>query len=295
MTRLYPRKQTFLIFIICIIAVAGALYYSRGNSSSQKTPDNSALTAKKSDAEIAGGLDSNTDWKKQFFDTSSTSKPYNPTSKSLSSSIKNEPLTATDILGRNFFTTYMKLRQGGLTNDSQAITEAANQVISESMSGVAEPKRYSVENIKVIRADTLELSRAYAEKLMAILKSWMPAKNEAEVAMNAFEKDDMALLKGIDPIISGYKSTLSNLIALPVPTNLAQFHLSLVNGISMQISNAESLRKSDTDPVSGLAAIGQELKSLETIANAISGMQIYFDSVGIVFTLPSSGSILQSR
>jgi hypothetical protein len=80
-----------------------------------------------------------------------------------------------------------------------------------------------------------------------------------------------------------------------VPQILAQSHLDLINGLSSQVFNAQALRNSDKDPLTGLAAIGMEIKSLQVIANSMAKMQRIFTEQGIVFVLPSSGSILQSR
>jgi hypothetical protein len=98
-------------------------------------------------------------------------------------------------------------------------------------------------------------------------------------------------LKKIDPIIAGYKTAKTRLLATVVPDTLALPHLDLINGISMQIFNAESLRNSDKDPLTALAAVSLEVKSLETIAVAIRKMQNSFVLSGITFVLPTSGSI----
>jgi hypothetical protein len=128
-----------------------------------------------------------------------------------------------------------------------------------------------------------------------ILKETMPEKNEAEIAMIAFESGDMSILKTIDVVTTGYKNAVSKLLTTPVPQVLAQYHLDLINGLSSQVFNARSLRNSDKDPLTGLAAIGMEIKNLKSIANAIAGMQNVFTEQGITFVLPASGSVLQSK
>jgi hypothetical protein len=144
-------------------------------------------------------------------------------------------------------------------------------------------------------SNTLQQSVKYAEELMSILSKWMPAVNEVEILTDALESGDMDLLKQIDPIISGYKNAVIKLKSMTVPDVLALPHLDLINGISMQTFNAESLRNADKDPLTSVAAISMEVKSLETIAMAIGRMQSIFANAGINFITPQSGSILQSR
>jgi hypothetical protein len=206
------------------------------------------------------------------------------------------PLNPTEALGRDFFTKYVELRQSGLNNDQKAVDTVATQLIKEGVAKVSQPKSYTSKDIVIIPVGTtVDATKLYAENLVKILKSWMPVKNEAEIAMEAFEKGDMDLLKGIDPIILGYKTALTKLLATPVVQPLAESHLDLINAISLQAFNAKGLRNSDEDPLTGLAAISLEIKSLEAIATAIGKMQSHFASSGIVFNLPISGSILQSQ
>jgi len=291
----YPRKQTIFIFFICIIAIAAVAFYVRSIAVKNKPADSQPLLVG-TDEKALAPIITDTDWKKSFFNDSTSTGAFKTGSKASKSSSKEEPLTATDILGQNFFTRYVELRQLGLTKDTQAVADAANQVIAESVASVARPKVYSMTDIKVISSENNPIViKSYAESLMNILKSDMPEQNEAEIAMNAFEKGDMALLSGIDHVISGYQSALNGLISTPAPQPLAQYHLDLLNAISMQTFNAKSLRKADTDPVTALAAISLEVKSLEALSMAIGGMQNYFTNAGVTFVPPISGSILQSK
>ncbi len=294
-----PRPQTVLIFLICSITVgmvALSVYgwpnfgkFSYSNNTIAQIP--APITATASDF---GGQN---DWQKQFFENDKTGA-YKATEKTTAKpAAKNLPLTATDLLGRNFFTKYVELRQSGLSSDAKAVNNAAAAVISESLAGIAgiaEPKVYSLKDLKVV-ADNIETTKAYAENLMKILKDWMPAKNEVEITMNAFEKNDMTLLKNIDMVTNGYKSVSAKLLALPVNQTLAGDHLDLINGINLQIFNARALRRADVDPVTALAAINLEIKSLEAISKAVGNMQNYFTKAGIVFVPPVSSTILQTQ
>lgn len=296
MAKNYPRNYTVLIFVICLLFVLGTFVLVDGFPSTKNSIKYQNNSAQPTIVSVESQAGEASDWQKQFFDKKSDQiyeiKPADTTK----TTTKEEPLNPTELFGRNFFTKYVELKKSGLDNDPKAIDSVTSQLMSESFAGITAPKTYSASNIRVVVADPeLNASKIYAQELMKILKEWMPEKNEAEIAMMAFESGDMTLLKGIDPIISGYKKTVSKLLLLPVVQPLAQYHLDLINGISVQTFNAEALRNSDKDPLTGLAAISMEIKSLQAISGAMAQMQNYFAQNQIVFSLPVSGAILQSQ
>ena len=291
----YPRKQTLFIFFICLILVLGTAIFVNGFPStkkqvSYKNDSNKTVVVANDNTEVSGSPE----WEKSFFDEQEKVSVKNTKNLEKVAPAK-ENLNPTDLFGRNFFTKYTELRQSGLTNNTSAVNNAVSELIGESLTGIKGPTMYTLKDIKSTTNVDTESVRQYAQNLMSILGDWMPAKNEVEILTSALESGDMEKLKEIDKIVVGYKTALNRLKATDVPETLALPHLNLINGISMQIFNAESLRNADKDPLTGLAAISLEVKSLETIALAIGKMQNIFSLAGISFVTPTSGSILQSR
>lgn len=293
----YPSKQTFIIFIICLFSVIGTSFLVNGfPSTKNKVVYQNTSVQPKIITNDNVSIEEDTEWKKAFLDTNSKINLNSSKTNSADKTVKkDEVLNPTELLGRNFFTKYVQLRQSGLTADTSAINTIANQIISDGISSIKGPNSYTTKDITILAGSDISIIKKYAEDLLKILKDSMPQKNEAEIAMMAFESGDMSLLQEIDKIVIGYKNAVNKLVSTPVPQILAQYHLDLINGLSKQVFNAQSLRNSDKDPLTGLAAIGTEIKSLQAIANAIAGMQNVFTNQGIVFVLPASGSILQSR
>ncbi len=296
MARNYPRNQTTTIFIICLILVLGTAFYMNGLPSAKSQVSYKNLSSKTQVIADIKNDEGDTKWQQAFFDEQKQvdlSKAENIAQKPAT---KSEPLTPTALLGRNFFTKYTELRRAGLTNDSSTVNAVANQIVNESASGLKKPNTYTVKDVKIsYQPSDITATKNYAESLMAILKVWMPEKNEVEIVIFALENDEMEHLKTIDPIIKGYETALSRLLNTSVPSSFASYHLSLINGISMQIYNARALRNVDTDPLTGLSAISLEVKSLEMVAKALAQMQNQFTKEGITFVVPQSGSILQNR
>jgi len=291
----YPRKQTVIIFVICLFFVLGTSFLVNGlpSTKSKVMYQNTSILPQVIANDLS--VDPGTEWQKAFLDPKASVKLASTSVVADKTKIKEEPLNPTGLLGRNFFTKYVQLRQSGLTTDTNAVNAVATQVINDGISSIKGPVSYSVKDIKVLKNSDLVVTKKYAEDLVKILKDTMPEKNEAEIAMMAFDSGDMSILKTIDVVITGYKNAVSKLLITPVPQILAQYHLDLINGLSSQIFNARSLRNSDKDPLTGLAAIGMEIKSLKSIANAIAGMQNIFAEKGITFVLPASESVLQSK
>ena len=295
MAKYYPRSQTFITFIVSGFFVVGTYVAINGlpNSSKQVSFKNEPVKP------IINVKEDSTfqeePWQKEFFDQKQQKVD---TKKATDINKTNQPqkLTATEVFSRNFFTKYAELRQSGLNNNANAVESVTNQLINESLDKMDGAKVYNLKDIKIDpNANDTQSIRNYAESLMNILGKWMPDKNEAEIVTNALESDNMELLKDIDPIISGYQKTLNSLKTLKVPETLALPHLNLINGVSMQIYNAKSLRNTEKDPLTALSGISREVQSLETIAKSIASMQEIFSERGITFVVPSSGSILQSR
>ena len=293
MARSYPRKQTFIIFIICLFFVIGTSFLVNGVPSTKNRVAYQNTTSQPKIITSGNYIETEGDWQKAFLDTKNNIKINSSTI--VEDKTKEQPLNPTELLGRNFFTKYVQLKQSGLTTDTDAVNTITTQIINDGVSSIKGPNSYTAKDIKILSGSDITIIKKYAEDLMKILKDSMPEKNEAEVAMIAFESGDMSILQEIDKIVTGYRNAVNKLIATPVPQILAQSHLDLINGLSSQVFNAQALRNSDKDPLTGLAAIGMEIKSLQAIANSIAKMSRIFTEQGIVFVLPSSGSILQSR
>ncbi|MEI8248940.1 MAG: hypothetical protein WCG07_00380 [Candidatus Taylorbacteria bacterium] len=289
----YPRKQTIIIAGVCIIAIGATAFYVRSQHSGTTDQQVSVLGEQQASSTIVLATSSE-DWKKAFFGATGTQAIAKL--KANSATETPEELTATDILGRNFFTQFVQLKQSGLANDQASIDAVNTKLISDSLNSIPAPKLYGSKDITLSKNTSFkDTASTYAIALARILAQDMPTQNEAEVAEAAFSSGDLTQLKNIAPIVQGYKAGVIELLKTPVPQTLVQYHLNLINGLSIQAYNAEALQKSDVDPIRGLAAISLEIKGLQTISEAIGSMQSYFAVAGIPFTAEKSGTILQSK
>lgn len=277
----YPRKQTVIILLVSVMAVGATAYYAKMGSSGSNPAASSAEAAPVVQAAHLATIPDNGTWKKEFIDASSSvSFKAARTSKS---SAAADQLTATDVLGRQFLTKYAELKKAGLTADRQTVSDVANQLVQSSISNIQTPQPYTLKSLHIVQTSDASSLGPYSASLSGILNSYIPDQdhNEAVVAEQALDQNDMSVLQQIDPLIMRYKTAIQALLTMRVPQALAQYHLDLVNGIGMALFNAEALRHTDTDPIKGMAAVGLEVTALETMSNAMTSIKQFLNSAGV--------------
>jgi len=281
----YPRKQTVMIFAVSVIAVGAAAWYVKSQPASDlgKAASAAAVVAAIEPTIVDPKLN-NTDWQKQFYNKS-TGDAFKTSSAKSTAAAPGESLTATDILARNFMMKYMQIHQAGMDTDQQTVSNAANQMIADSLSSVQTPRSFGISDLHVIPNIDRTTLIAYANSISAILNSYIPDQNhnEATIATQALDQNNMALLKSIDPIVANYRQAAAALILVRVPQPLAQYHLNLLNGVAVALFNAKALRNLENDPLTGLAAIGMEITGLQAMSDAQDKIQSYLNAMGVPY------------
>lgn len=277
MAKLRPHTSTVIISIVCILVVLGTTIYVYRPSTDSNLATQDLITTPTSLDQVA--TVSNNDWQKAFFGGGTNSNTKNGTASTQSSS--PEKLTDTDLMGRDFFVAYAQLHQSGMDTNQQSVDAAAKQVITNYVARMPSPTLYTKDAITTTKADDTKTLQAYARSVKLTLQSDMPSQNEAVIIAQAYDANDLSLLKKIDPIIAGYKKTIKDLLGTTVPISMASYHVSLINGISRALYNAEALRNTDTDPARSVVAINQEVPALQAISDAISNIQAYLTARGV--------------
>ena len=282
----YPRKQTLVIFVICAVAVGGAaLYVYRASSGSPVPLAPVSVAIGANSAEDVAPTASN--WRAQFLGGASSTGSFATAQAASATSpvADDQPLTPTDIFGREFFTDYMQLHQAGLDTDTGAVSNMNDQLVSDSVQNIPAPTTYTESDLHVVAENDPASLQAYAAAVLNVLNTDVPDQdhNEAILAEQALEQSDMSQLKKLDPVISNYQIGLSTMLAMDVPGPLVQYHLEITNGIAISLYNAQALRKVDTDPLSSLGAVSLETAGLQSMDNGLTGLMQYFAAAGIPF------------
>ncbi len=278
----YQRKQTTVVSAICFVVVVCTIVYVYGASWGLGGPKAQSVSIADSAGSTPNQMFADTNWKNTFFSvSSSTLDAYKLDSLAKPISTTTEKLTQTDLLGRDFFSTYIQLRQAGLNTDENAVKSATNQLISDAVSNMQSPTVYSGSLLVVTDLDNKTTLMNYFSDLSSVLATNYPKTNEAVVANDALSTGNTEKLKEIDLIITKYEALIKALLIIKVPKALAPYHINLINGVSMQLFNAKALRHVDTDPVQGLAAVQLEGPALQAMSTALTDISAYLNRRGI--------------
>jgi hypothetical protein len=278
----YPRKQTVIIFVVCLAIVLATAYFTSSgsqvsasdlqNTLSVSVPDTSDV---KNQANLQNidttGLP---DWKEQF---SNAAKPDSGTKAPASP----EKLTQTDSFARDFFTRYVELKQANLLNNDDIVNQTAADLVTAHIS--TDPaKVYAERDIHIVPSSQASLT-SYSQAIARIMESYTIKKNEAAIIQDYLAKDDPNILKQITPIVTTYKRMISAIVVLPVPADLSEADLELLNSFSIFKTAAENLMRTDSDSVAGLSGVSSHAEGIVGMITALTDIHDTLRDKGVVF------------
>ncbi len=297
----FPTRNVFLI-ILAILLVGGAFFfaeYRNKQANSIYVAPKVTASSNNPSAELDTDNDGMKDWEEILVGTD----PKDPKSKaSLTSSTSitqdltkenKEKLTQTDLISRDFFARYMELRQLGSAGDAFS----QDELVSKTIRGIVlpVPKSYVSTDIKTKTDTSKEAIKAYGNDIASIFaRNAIKSRNEAVIAKDALETEDLEKLKEIDPIIKSYKNIINSLLDLPAPSAVATLHLDLINSVNHAIFVAESLRKVEQDPISALQGVNLYQVAEKNLRNSVLSIKSYYSYLGIYFEPSEPGYIFRS-
>lgn len=266
-----------LVFIVCAAIVGGVAWYVKSSHKVDGTAiqEPETVVGTTYDYKVAP---QNTDWRKQFLASSTESIRF--AGDSGKPTLRSEPLTVTDQLGINMFMQYWTAKQSGLEKDPQVVSSITEKFVG-GVGGLIPGLSYDESDLKIGPDSDFAALERYAQSTFSSLGK-IPQQDAATIAKDAFDNDDMEILKQIDAIVSSYDKILGELGTTVVPAPLVQNHLDLINGIAIALENAKAIRIADKDPARSLAAISNYMTGYEKISSAVSGIDDYYSSRGIL-------------
>ncbi len=231
------------------------------NKNTDKNPENSA------------------DWKKVLLANENTDTK---TVKDLTQ--KQETLTATDILGRDFFARYMEMRQMGNINDKANQDELISQVLKNGVL-LANPKVYTIADVITINDDSAAAIKKYGNDIGQVFKTYtIKSRNETVIAKDAMDKGDNKILEELNPIITSYRNILNGIIRVKTPQSFSKLQLNLINSMSSLLFVVENLKKISSDPFTGVQAASKYIPSVQMYASAVNAIKDQMILQGIKYS-----------
>lgn len=218
-------------------------------------------------------------------------KGPNDKADSAKNAITAQALTPNEKLARDFFARYMELSQIGLAQDKTSQAELIGQVIQNG-SVIAKPKTYEAKDILTSEDSSKEAIKTYGNAVGALFIKYNnpQARNEVVIAKEAVEKEELGLLKELDPIIATYKNILNGMLKLQAPQSLSSTHLHFINAVSILLYSAESLRKIEVDSLGGVAGASIWLSGASALNSAFNELKVSFSANGVVFGPGDAGA-----
>jgi len=291
----YPQKQTLVISLVCIVAVAAVAIYAHGQAfTGQETGDRSmSVSAQNNHTQPYSGLIStSTDWKKNFFGNVATGSSFSTTKSGVSTS-PEEKLTATDRLSRDVFTQVMNLNQTGLINNNAVVSNTVSGLLAKNYSSSDEPRTYAMTDILINPDNSISALKAYGNGVGSVLETYGPKQDNATLALAGIQGKDPAYGKELQANADDYHAILTRLLAIPAPQSVSAYHLGIVNGASYMMYIASALSVAGTDAMRSMEALGMYqtafsdgLQNLLMIRHALATAGIIYGTGegGIFFT-----------
>nr|QBM02365.1 hypothetical protein [uncultured archaeon] len=185
--------------------------------------------------------------------------------------------TITSQVAKDFFSQYLLAKGGGGTVTVDMANKISDSVLSNTNYTQINGPIYIAENLHIKQEENLDIIKSYKTTLNLILKTRSTQVTDSPVtAINKATKagGQDALLR-LDSTISIAKGLVSDLLQMNVPKSAVSAHLALLNATSDVVSDLEAMRVAFTDPIRGLAGIGQYNSDMIKFQNALIEVNKY--------------------
>lgn len=222
----------------------------------------------------------NDEWKKLL-----TSVKFTEDGSAYSSISENEGVfdesTLTARLARDIFSRYLLISKSGQAVSPEQADTIANQVLS--MPEYTEASRgavYVASNLKVVGKSDQDSIKKYGDTLNNIIIKRLAETKSTEpiltIVNDAISKEDEQNLVKLNPYIKANKAVISDLLAMPVPSDLVDLHLRILNASSNILADIEGMRQTYTDPVKAFTSINQYAPHLNDFQVAMDDLNSYY-------------------
>lgn len=321
-TGLGVQWRIFSAVMIALVAVIGAYMLARGigqprgASASAESELLAHIAAKDTDGD---GL---RDWEEALYGTdprvSDTRKlgmtdseavakglivPLAPTSLAVGSSTTlaldpSMPVPAEGTLTRavaaNLYKVYAEAvsqsQSGTLTKTQiQAMTDS---VVDNLNASIAPAANYKSRGDITVSGGGPQAMKDYAAAAEAVLHANRTTARKTDIAYlsSALNDGDTAALAQIASLAAMFKSAAAGLAVLPVPVELVDQHLGLVNALARLGALNEDFTRTDTDPVAALMALKQYPIAAQQFATAFASITNVYRAKGVVLAPGEPGA-----
>jgi hypothetical protein len=275
----FPTQRLFIIAIPLIIVLSAAAYVRSRVSS----PEQGRLAVQEN---MRATLPDNSAWQ-QTLSTLGTTTSGGAGLSGLESFFSGESLltgasNTTQALGISILSDYSSAKRLG-TIDSGTIDYIASKSASEitSLSFLPEPTETSDITIGGPQASL----DSYGRSVSSLRDEYFGRFRAEMLSSSASSPDDPRFLDLLSTAEGYYRIMATQLISTPVPAELAQIHLLLINNYRESAEALVALRELDSDPVKGIAGFSTYQRLQEAELSILSVIQTELAKSGILFNV----------
>jgi hypothetical protein len=268
----YLPSKKFIIVALIVLLAGGGFWFSK-----KRGTKNNPLFPKDKSSSSANFGQGEKNWEEVLWEIASSSPGINAKMFSdADSSGGNGGLTKTDLLARDFISSYLALKQSGNLSpeNKQKLTESFLAGIEQEKL----PDKYQLPDLKIIEDNSNEALKNYGSEVLKIINKYQARGEESEITIinEALQRNDGAELQKLDLNINLYKEVSQELLTIKAPRNMSDYHLELINGIYNLADALTNVQSTFKDPVTGVIGIKQYQKEYLRISNALQIISKYF-------------------
>lgn len=167
--------------------------------------------------------------------------------------------STTDILARDLIINYSLFpRRPGATTLSSAEIELQAQALAEKVK-LPPAKQYALSELNISNDNTTDSIFEYVMGVRSLVSVFFTSKKAGDLSIVFSSSPTIsaeAKRKQLSQNIELYKILERGLLAIKVPSNISQSHLSLVQGLSNMKESLVTLSDTYEDPIKGVEALG---------------------------------------
>jgi len=247
----YLPSQQFSVILSSVLLAGGLIWAADYYTSPAKPP--TIAPAQTPSAITTNGLD----WKAALSAIEGEPVLPEPPSEETVANLlaASETSNITTSIGRSILVNLGEAKAQGLGSDiptQERIVEGALEKIEAGQGATL----YTNTNLALV-ADSAETLKLYGNTVVTILNSHPEASfdNTLLTVGEAVDTGSSAKLASLGAIAAGYKSIVSELLAVSVPQTLAPLHLQVVNNFSRIVASYADMQVTLTDPLRGVGGL----------------------------------------
>lgn len=196
-----------------------------------------------------------------------------------SENISNNELNETDRLARELFGFTTAIGSEG-SIDKSSLNAMASKLGQENVAPDTVPT-YTIKNLVINPTNRKNLT-TYQQSISASLKKYETEVPEIDTFIRSIETGDYSNLESFDLTILFYKNLSKQLIKIPAPVGVAQFHLDIVNSLVGLSNGFEKMKTIEDNGINALVGLSEYRYHGGKLTSTIEKLNVYLNEYGII-------------